>query len=409
MALGHGHGGSGATSLPVTTWIRAVLIAVVAASGLAAVIAIAAWWPDAERVDAVRGVVPFAVEGVEVVRGELVEVRTACTGGSEAAGDCGESTVRIIDGPNAGAVAPLPLGREITDTGLRPGDRILVFDQTGLLDSPTPSFAFYRADRGGSLLWLAVVFAVVVVAVARLRGLMALVSLGFAGVVVVGYLVPALLSGQPAVAVTVAASTLILIVMLYATHGLSMRTTVALVGALIGVALSTGFATLAVQGSRLGGFGNDAAGILAFNVTWVDVQQIVVASVVLAGLGTLNDVTITQVSAIWELRAASPAASRWDLYRHAMRIGRDHVASTVYTLVFAYLGTALVLIVAVQLLASTAFDFVTAEDVALEIVRALVGGIALVLAMPITTAIGVLVATGSAPAEDASRATAAAA
>lgn len=404
---GHAHAGSSEPTLRVTAWVRRLLIALVAACGLAAVIAIAVWWPDGQRVDAVRGIVPFAVEGVEVVHGELVEVRAACTGGPESdGGDCGDSTARILDGPNEGAVAPLSLGPEVTDTGLRAGDRILVFDQSGLLNSQAPSFAFYRADRGGSLLWLAVVFAVVVVAVARLRGLMALVSLGFAGVVVIGYLVPALLSGEPAVAVTVAASVLILIVMLYATHGVSMRTTVALVGALIGVALSTGFATLAVQGSRLGGYGNDAAGLLAFNVTWVDVQQIVIASVVLAGLGTLNDVTITQVSAIWELRTASPAASRRDLYRHAMRIGRDHVASTVYTLVFAYLGTALVLIVAVQLLASTAFDFVTAEDVALEIVRALVGGIALVLAMPITTAIGALVAAGATPAPEPPRASA---
>ena len=119
-------------------------------------------------------------------------------------------------------------------------------------------------------------------------------------------------------------------------------------------------------------------------------QQLVVASVVLAGLGTLNDVTVTQASALWELRAAAPTMGRWALFRSAMRIGRDHVASTVYTIVFAYLGTALLLLVAVQLYGGGPHWFLNSDQVADEIVRVLIGGIALLLAMPVTTAIGAL-------------------
>src|SRR5690606_28496046 len=113
-------------------------------------------------------------------------------------------------------------------------DRVLLYDQTAVAaDSAAPAYFFYRADRGGALLWLIAGFAIVVVLVARLRGLMALVSLGFAGLVVVGYLIPALLSGQPAVPVALAGSAIILPVMLYMTHGVSMRTSVALLGALV--------------------------------------------------------------------------------------------------------------------------------------------------------------------------------
>ncbi|MWB96994.1 YibE/F family protein [Agromyces seonyuensis] len=396
-AHSHAHGGS-PTRLRVQGWPKVLILGLIALCGIAAVAGIVAWWPDSDRVDEVRGLVPFAVEGLEVVHGELVEVQPACTGAETEteAVECGPSQVEVLDGPNAGSTVPITLAPSVAATGLSPGDRVLLFDATAVQQSDeAEAISFYRADRGGSMLWLTILFVVAVVLVAWRRGVLALISLGFAGLVVLGYLIPALLSGQPPILVTLAASTVILIVMLYVTHGISMRTSVALAGALIGVGLSTVFAWYGVIGSRLGGLGDEAAGLLLFNVPWIHIQQLVVASVILAGLGTLNDVTVTQASALWELRAASATMTRWELFRSAMRIGRDHVASTVYTLVFAYLGTALVLIVAVQLYGGTAADFITSEDVAAEIVRALVGGLALVLAMPITTALGTLVVAGA--------------
>jgi uncharacterized membrane protein len=121
---------------------------------------------------------------------------------------------------------------------------------------------------------------------------------------------------------------------------------------------------------------------------------VLVASVVIAGLGALNDVTITQASAVWELRAAAPAMRRGELFRSAMRIGRDHVASTIYTLAFAYVGTALALLLAVQLYDRPLLDLLGTEEIAEEVVRSLTGGIGLVLAMPITTVLAALVVRG---------------
>ncbi|MFD1722795.1 YibE/F family protein [Amnibacterium endophyticum] len=400
--MGHGHQHGEAPDLRLRRWSRTAVVVVVVLAGLAALLGMAQTWPDASRVDRLQGRFPYAAPGVTIVHARLLDVRTACSG-SEAPGTtaCGDSRARILDGRSRGRTVPLALTPDVVATHLRAGDRILVLDtaaaaQPGLsAGSPGSAFSFYRADRGSNLIWLAVLFALAVVLVAWRRGLMALLGLGFAGVVVVGFLIPALLSGRPAVPATLSASVLILIVLLYATHGISMRTSVALVGALIGLAMSVGFAWFGVIGSRLAGVGDDAAGLLTFNVRWIDVQQLVVASVVLAGLGTLNDVTVTQASALWEPRAAAPATRTWRLFLGAMRIGRDHVASTVYTLVFAYLGTAVVLLVAVQLSAGTPGDLLTSEDVALEIVRTLVGGLALVLAMPVTTAIGALVVAGA--------------
>ncbi|GAA2752803.1 YibE/F family protein [Amnibacterium kyonggiense] len=391
----HGHDGAG---LRIGRGPRIAVVALIVASGLAALLGVWHWWPDEQRAHHVQGLVPVVAKGVTVVHAELTSVRTACDGKDvDTTLACGPSIATLLDCRAVGAHVAIDLTPDVIGTGLRPGDHVLLLDTAAVSGGQGDDYSFYRADRGGSMLWLAVLFAVLVVLVAWRRGLMALVSLGFAVAVVVAYLLPALLSGRPPIAVTVAAGALILIVMLFATHGISMRTAVAVVGALLGMGVSTAFAWLGVIGSRLAGLGDESAGLLTFNVPWISVQQLVVASVILAGLGTLNDVTITQVSALWELREASPSLSRLALFGRAMRIGRDHVASTVYTLVFAYLGTALVLLVAVQLYGGAPADLLTAENVAEEIVRTLVGGIALVLAMPITTAIGALVVAGAQP------------
>lgn len=398
VGTGHGHLHAEAPGIRIRRWPRIAVIALIAVSGIAAVLGVLHWSPVAQRVDHLQGLVPTVAKGVTVVHAELETVRTACTGNEvDASLACGDSDAKLLDGTAPGATVGVDLTPDVIGTGLRPGDRVLLLDTSKVSGGQGSPYSFYRADRGGSMLWLAILFAVAVVLVAWRRGLMALVSLAFAFAVVAWYLLPALLSGRPPVPITVAASVLILIVMLFATHGVSMRTAVAVVGALIGLGLSTAFAWFGVIGSRLGGLGDESAGLLTFNVSWISVQQLVVASVILAGLGTLNDVTITQVSALWELRAASPTMTRRALFGSAMRIGRDHVASTVYTVVFAYLGTALLLLVAVQLYGGAPSNLLTAENVAEEIVRTLIGGLALVLAMPITTAIGTLVVAGAAP------------
>jgi len=107
----------------------------------------------------------------------------------------------------------------------------------------------------------------------------------------------------------------------------------------------------------------------------------------------LDDVTVTQTSAVWELHRADPAARLADLYGAAMRVGRDHVASAVNTLVLAYAGAALPLLLLFALAGRGLGDLLTAEDVAQEVVRTLVGSIGLVASVPVTTAVAALVAS----------------
>jgi uncharacterized membrane protein len=202
------------------------------------------------------------------------------------------------------------------------------------------------------------------------------------------------------VPVAIVAAAAIMFVVLYTTHGFSMRTSVALGGTLAGVGLTALAAWYAVGEADLTGVIDEAGGTLVSQVPALDLRQVLIASVVIAGLGALNDVTITQASAAWELRAAAPELGRAQLFGSAMRIGRDHVASTIYTLAFAYVGSALVLLLVVQLYDRPFLDLLGTEQIATELLRSMAGGIGLVLAMPITTALAAAVISGPAPTDD---------
>ena len=139
--------------------------------------------------------------------------------------------------------------------------------------------------------------------------------------------------------------------------------------------------------ARLSGLSTDENIALAGQTEGLSFTALLTCSLVIAGLGVLNDTTITQSSAVWELRAAGPHLSRWELFSSGMRIGRDHIASTIYTIVFAYAGAALSTLVLLALYEQPLGLLLSTEQFAEEIVRTLGSGIGLVLSVPLTTAV----------------------
>jgi uncharacterized membrane protein len=248
----------------------------------------------------------------------------------------------------------------------------------------------FGVDRGQSLLVMALLFALVVIGVARLRGFLAIVGLGFSGLVLVKFMLPALLSGESGVGVAIVGASAIMFVVLYLAHGPSVRTSTALAGTLVGVGITAAVALVAVDANRLSGVGDHDSADLSSLVGDLEFQGLLTCAIIVAGLGVLNDVTITQSSSVWELRAAGPELSRAQIFSSAMRIGRDHIASTIYTIVFAYAGAGLSVLLVLFLYDQPLLDLLGQEDIAAEVVRTLASAIGLVLAVPVTTAIAVL-------------------
>jgi uncharacterized membrane protein len=243
------------------------------------------------------------------------------------------------------------------------------------------------SQRGRSLTVLAVLFAVAVVALGRLRGLLALAGLALSSVVLVGWLVPALLAGRPPVlTATVGASAVMLSVLLLA-HGPSIRTATAIVGTAASLLLTLGLAVAFVELSSLTGLTSDDELFIQAIFGGLDVRGLLLAGIVIGAVGILDDVTVTQVSTVYEIREADPAMPVRELYRAGLRVGRDHVASLVNTLLLAYAGASLPLLVIFTTSGQGLVGTLTNGVVAEEIVRTLVGSIGLVSAVPITTAL----------------------
>ena len=283
---------------------------------------------------------------------------------------------------------------------MRAGDRIRVMTVPDVQPGYA-AYVFQDFQRGPPMALLVVLFVALVALVARWRGVASLLGLAIALGVVWRFTLPALLVGRDGAAVGLVSAAAIMFVVLYLAHGVSLRTSTALAGTLVGLAATAGIAAWASGAAHLTGLSDEFALDLLSYAPQVRLRQVLLAGTVLAGLGVLNDVTVTQASAVWELHGAQPAASWRRLVTQGMRIGRDHIASTVYTIAFAYVAAALPLVLLVSMSTDVPLlQAVTSGELAEEVARTLVGSIGLVLAIPLTTMIAALVVTsGRRPAE----------
>jgi uncharacterized membrane protein len=365
--------------------------------GLATVVGLVVLWPGGEKTAAQQAAESFLPPGTTYPQATIASLETyecAEATASTPAQTCARAVMVIADGPSAGDYVQVELPPEVVAEGVEAGDELVLNRDPGA-DTGQAVYTFQDFPRGTPIVVLALFFTLVVGAVARLRGLLALLGLGFAFAVLLQFMLPALLDGASPIWVSLVGSSAIMFVVLYLAHGFNARTTTALLGTLFGLALSAVLGSVAVAAAHLTGFANEnAIQLLQFDPT-LDFSGLVLAATVVAGLGILNDVTITQASAVWQLNEADPTSGWPQLFRRGMAIGRDHIASTVYTIVFAYAGAALPLLLLFEIYQRPFWTVLTGSEVGEEVVRTLVGGIALVLAVPVTTLIGALVATAA--------------
>jgi uncharacterized membrane protein len=374
----------------------AIAVAVVAGAALL--------WPSQEKVDIP---LPFQNAAGGAVTTETGHVVASGGGacGSPSAGavltsdpvpaqpdgaQCVQVLVAIDSGPNKGADTLLEFSDGPGQPHLAPGDHIRIsrqVDQAGVT-----TYAFYDFERTWPLIGLAAAFAVVVVAVARWRGLRALVGIVVAFLVLVLFLLPALRDGAPAIPVALVAAAAILYAVIYLAHGVSLRTSAALLGTLTSLLLAAVLSWAAIEFAHLTGLSEDQNNEVAAYLGQVSITGLLLAGFIIGSLGVLNDVTVTQASTVFELAELGDGSSRRAIFLGAMRVGRDHIASTVYTLVLAYAGSALPLMLLFSVANRSLGDVLTSESVAIEIARSAVGGIALALSVPLTTAIATVLA-----------------
>lgn len=287
------------------------------------------------------------------------------------------------------------------DTGemFRVGQRV----RLAVTDTPAQPAVYYVSDfrREAPMAVLLALFACSVVAFGRLQGLRALLGLALSFAVIIGFIVPAILAGRSPVAVAVVGALVIMVTTLYLSHGRSPKTTAAVVGTSAALLLTAGLAAVFLRAAEITGLASEDALLANLEVGGLSLRGLLLAGVIIGGLGVLDDVTMSQASTVFALRRAKPQANFGELVREALVVGRDHIAATVNTLFLAYAGASLPLLI----LFSTGVDpfgvIVTSETVSVEVIRALVGSIGLIGAVPLTTAMAAAVALNEPVAEPA--------
>ncbi len=292
---------------------------------------------------------PRPTESVERAHGDVVGVaERACPPGSpEVPGGsqvCGEASIRITEGPGQDSTVTVPLPQGPGAPTVATGDKVVLayLPDTG---SAGAQYAIIDHQRGQPLLLMLGLAALVIVAFGRWRGLTALVGLGVSFAILLLFVIPAILAGEPPLLVAIVGSSAIMFAVLYLTHGINVHTSVAILGTLASLIITGLLAAAFTATTHLTGFGNEETLYLSIMQQDVDMRGILLAGIIIGALGVLDDLTVTQATTVAEL-AQSPM-SRLDLYRSATRVGRAHVASAVNTIVLAYAGASLPLLLLV--------------------------------------------------------------
>jgi uncharacterized membrane protein len=357
-----------------------ILAGAVGLLALATVVGLVVLWPGdvapARQGEALGGPTLAAV----VVRTREVP----CDG--PVAQQCRRVDVRLSEGEGRGRVVQAMLGPVEVVSALSAGTKVRVTPVTGAAGQ----YQLVGVDRRQVLLWLVLAFAALVVVLTRWRGVLALGGFALSLLLVTHFVVPAILAGTPAMLVALVGSLAVMFVTVVLTYGVSAQSLAAALGIALSLALAATAGSVAVGAAMIDGRSSELASVLSQTNSGVSLEGIVLAGLVIGALGVLADMGVTQASAVMALRRANPGLSARGLYRGAFAVGRDHLVATTHTLVLAYVGATLPLLLVLRTTGVSVTDALNTEDIAEPVIATLVGSMALLVSVPLTTALAAL-------------------
>ncbi len=300
--------------------------------------------------------------------------------------------VEVLDGDYKGIPFDVDYGkRTLRSDSFRfvPGDEIYVMvDKT-----PNNVLQAYYVDyvRSKPLAVLLIAFVLSILIMGRWKGLRSLIALAISMFMIVGYVIPHILSGEDPVTVSLIGSVILLGVTLYLTYGWNLKTHASVLSMMLSLLLTGALSLLFVFFTRLTGYGDEnTLYLMQASSIQIDPRGLLLGGMIIGALGVLDDLVTSQSAAVVEIHDANPSLGFRRTFEKAMRVGQDHVAATVNTLVLAYTGASLPLLLMFTL-GNGSYSFLfNSEFLAEEIVRTLVGSLGLIAAVPISTLVAAL-------------------
>lgn len=301
--------------------------------------------------------------------------------------------VRLVftEGPEKGQGRDVVYYPKSTDEAqkLKVGEIVYV---TRASDGDTVYYAVSERYRLPGLWWLAILFVVLAIVVGRLKGLRALLGLAFSFLVIAKFIVPQILAGREPLLICLVGSVVIALVSIYIAHGFRLRTSLAVVSTILTIALTLGLDFIIIHWLQLFGAGTEEAIYAQYAQSGtINLRGLLLGGIIIGVLGVLDDITTAQAAVVEELRRANPSLTIKELYKRAMSVGKEHIASLINTLVLAYVGASFPLVLLFQQFEQPISFIINSELVAEEIARTLIGSSALIIAVPLTTALSVYV------------------
>jgi uncharacterized membrane protein len=352
-------------------------------------------WPEQREIPrpAELGAAP------DTEKGEIVGVRATPCGLGAGRDDCLEVTAELKSGPDEGDEVTFTFAAAEGDFDIGDDVRLL---KNAQLDVPpdaldagieVPAYSFSDFERRTPMLGLVIMFGALVLLTGRWQGLRALLGLCGSLAVVVFFIVPAILDGQPPTAVAFVGALAIMLITLPLAHGAGPKTIAASLGTAASLSLALVLGYVFIDLANLSGASSEEAVYLRATQGELSLQGLLLAGIVIAALGVLDDLTVSQSATVMALKRANPNLGFVSLFRSAVSVGHDHIAATVNTLVLAYAGASLPVLLIFSLADTPFADAINFEAVAEAVVATLVGSIALIAAVPITTALAALLAS----------------
>jgi uncharacterized membrane protein len=375
-------------SLVVNLLVMALAVVVAAT-----VIGLVTLWPDETKLQATPGSLPTQAE---TEKARVVGVReAACAEGSSEI--CRRVAVELLSGTDRGKRTSFTVGDLGEGSNAEVGDRVRVHANpvpaTAVGGVNVDPYVFADFERRRPLAILFVIFAALVIATGRFRGFRALVGLVASLAIVVFFLVPAILDGKTPETVALIGAFAVMLVTIPLAHGLGVKMLAACLGTAVSLLLTLLLAQSFTDLAHLTGLSSDEAVFLRATAGDISLQGLVLAGMLIGALGVLDDLTVSQASTVLALQRANAGQGFGALFRGATSVGHDHVAATVNTLVLAYVGASLPVLLIFSFGGTSFTDAINNEAVAEQVVAMLVGSIGLIAAVPITTALAALLAT----------------